>query len=364
VASIYATPTVDAIFAAWKKRGQTETRRRYLGASVIGKECARALWYDFRWAGQEDFDGRLYRVFDTGKREEPRIVADLRAIGVQVWEVDSETGLQFAYTACDGHFGGHADAVVLGLIESPTQPHLAEFKTHNSKSFADLLKRGLRESKPQHYAQMCVYMHLGEFDRGVYIAVNKDSDDIYIERIKEDARADGAKLIEFADRIIHAPTPPERIGATRDDYRCNFCCHQDRCWGVGPTEPAVPVEVNCRTCCHASPIAGGRWTCAHHAKELSFDEQLKGCEFHLFIPDFLVWAKVHDADAEANWIAYRYQGMHGIEKELVNTHLEGGFSSEELTRIPLPLLGDEVVDGLKAMGAKVVENDIDFQSLL
>ena len=42
------TPTLTAIYADYEAR-QGDGFRDHLGASIIGKSCARALWYDFRW---------------------------------------------------------------------------------------------------------------------------------------------------------------------------------------------------------------------------------------------------------------------------------------------------------------------------
>ena len=99
----FTDPVVAAIYEQYEKRGETEKARTYLGASVIGKECKRALWYSFRWAGTESFDGRMLRLFQTGHLAEPRFVADLRSIGATVWDCDPATGKQFGFS----HFGGN-----------------------------------------------------------------------------------------------------------------------------------------------------------------------------------------------------------------------------------------------------------------
>ena len=43
----------------------------------------------------------------------------------------------------------------------------------------------------------------------------------------------------------------------------------------------------CRVCCHSSPVDDGKWHCSFHKKEISYEEQLKGCANHLFIPSFV-----------------------------------------------------------------------------
>ena len=81
----YATPkTIEAIYQHYKDKRKNE-HRPHLGGSQIGNECSRALWYQFRHAWTPLFEGRLLRLFETGDREEDRIVSNLRAVGVKVW---------------------------------------------------------------------------------------------------------------------------------------------------------------------------------------------------------------------------------------------------------------------------------------
>ena len=74
------TPTLTAIYADYEAR-QGDGFRDHLGASIIGKSCERALWYDFRWVTPSRFSGRLLRLFETGQLEEDRMVRNLRATG-------------------------------------------------------------------------------------------------------------------------------------------------------------------------------------------------------------------------------------------------------------------------------------------
>jgi len=152
-------PTLNAIYAAYVVEAG-DGFRDHLGASIVGKECRRALWYDFRWVTRARFTGRMLRLFETGKREEERLVRDLRRTGATVLDTDPETGRQWRVSAVGGHFGGSLDAVAIGLLEAPKTWHVVEFKTHGLKSFAALKNDGVERAKPQHAAQMQIYMHL------------------------------------------------------------------------------------------------------------------------------------------------------------------------------------------------------------
>ena len=286
--------TREAIFAGYEADA-SEGFRSHLGASLIGKACERALWYDFRWTTKARFEGRVLRLFETGNREEERLVRNLRRTGATVLEVDPETGRQYRVQAHGGHFGGSLDGVALHLLEAPKAWHVLEFKTHSNKSFTDLVAKKVRESKPQHFAQMQIYMHLMGMNRAMYLAVNKDTDDLYVQRVEADV-AYTEQLLEKARRIIFAPTPLPRISEEPSWYQCRLCDHADVCHG-----PRA-AEVNCRTCLHSTPVEGG-WHCDRHQKPLSEVDQRTGCEQHLYLPPLVPAAQV---DAGEDWVDYEF----------------------------------------------------------
>jgi hypothetical protein len=278
-------PTLTAIYANYEAR-QGDGFRDHLGASIIGKSCARALWYDFRWVTPARHSGRLLRLFETGQLEEDRLVRNLRATGVTVLEVDPETGRQFRVEAHGGHFGGSLDGVAIGILEAPKAWHVLEFKTHGVKSFSELTAKGVVQAKPQHAAQMQIYMNLTGITRALYVAVCKDTDALHIERIEADS-AMAERLLDKAGRVIFAQHPPTRISEDPAWFECRFCDHHAVCHEGGG------APVTCRSCLHSTPIEGG-WHCARHHRMLTALEQRAACNRHLFIPD-LVPGEVIDA---------------------------------------------------------------------
>jgi len=267
-----SNPTIDAIYSSYEK--EQKGHRGYLGASEIGEECRRMLWYRFRWVRQPHFPGCILRLFETGQNEEARIIHNLRKIGVQV------EGQQEEWTAVDGHFKLHVDGIVLGLLESPKTWHVMEIKTSNRKYFAELEKKGVEECKPVHYAQMQMGMGLAELTRAVYIVQNKDTDDLYLERIKF-VKADYEGLLRKAASIVYAESPPERIGKDASFYKCKWCDFSNLCHGANWWPDA-----NCRTCSHVTPVTGGKWSCA---RGLVVDRPV--CAEHLFLPPMIHWAE-------------------------------------------------------------------------
>lgn len=286
-------PTRDAIFAH-EEANQDRGFRPHLGGSLIGTECERAIWYTFRWATRVRHGGRLLRLFDRGQREEERIMSALRKIGVTALDIDPDTGRQWSVRDPTGHSGGSMDGVLLGVPEAPRTWAGAEIKTHGQKSFTDLVSKGVEKSKPAHWAQMHFYAGLSGLDRFLYIAVNKNDDDIYTEWVHIDKEL-SARLIAKAERIIKSERPPVRISNDPSWFMCRFCDHKDVCHGT-----AMP-ERHCRSCLHSTPAPDGVWLCEKHGCEITTKEQATGCDDHLYVPDLVHGEQV---DAGDTWLEY------------------------------------------------------------
>lgn len=282
--------TATALHAAYAQRAasaapgsDSDWCRDHLGASVLGHKCDRYLWQTFRWVGQKQFDGRMLRLLERGKREESWLVDDLRRLGIKVWDSDPETGQQWRVRW--GHVGGGSDFVLLGILEAPEVPHLGELKTSNAKQFARMREKGVKQAKPEHYVQMQVYMHGLGLPFALYLVVCKDTDEIYTERVAYDkafAEAAIARGITIAAMAEPPPRQDDRdyppcmlTSADGTQWPCSFF---DQCWTGG-----IPSR-NCRTCVSSTPLDDGTWRCEFHGKPLDGAEQRAACSAHLSIP--------------------------------------------------------------------------------
>ena len=90
--------TVAAIYAYYKKVGDTGHMSQTLPVSLLGHPCERYLWYCFRQCCKPEFDGRMYRLFETGNLEEARFVKDLQAIGCTVYDIDENRNRRNLFT--------------------------------------------------------------------------------------------------------------------------------------------------------------------------------------------------------------------------------------------------------------------------
>ena len=344
-----ATKTLEAIDTATLASAE-DGMRPHLGASLIGRPCERALWYSFRWATKAEHSARILRLFARGHREEDNLSALMRAAGITVMSVNPDTGRQFSFGS--GHFSGSMDGACVGLPDAPKTWHALEYKTHSAKSFNELERKGAQDAKPEHWAQIQCYMAWAGMDRALYVAVCKDDDRLHLERIDFDREAANA-LMEKAQRIINAPTPPEGISDDADYYLCKWCDHKDLCHGT-----AAPVPT-CRSCSHSTPEPGGAWTCArHHGKALDVPTQKQGCQAHRVIPILLRnFAEPVDASDQDNWIRYSLKNGAG---EFTNGAQPEGYSSTEIyaaadkTALALCAKNDFVQQMRREFGAEVV----------
>lgn len=276
-----AEKTLAAIDTAIEE-GQEVEHRSHLGASVLGKKCAREIWYGFRWAAKERFEGRMLRLFERGQLEEPRFMGYLTAIGCKIWETDPSTGDQWRIKFAGGHGGGSADGIGQGIPDLPPDtPFLAECKTHNLKSYKALTKEGLCQSKPEHFAQTQIYTVRLGLPAALYMGVCKDDDSLHLELIQPNPNF-VATLIDKGERIVAAEEPPRRISDNPGFYYCKDfkCKFYDICF------KSVKPEVNCRTCRFSKPVEDGVWLCQKYNWPLTKEQQQTGCMEYRLKPGF------------------------------------------------------------------------------
>lgn len=281
--------------------------QRVVRMSAIGHPCERALFYRFRWAGTREFIAAdTLKRFADGHYGEMMMAARLRLVeGLSLWVIDPATGQQFELSDHDGHFLGHIDGVVLGLLQAPKTPHVWEHKQVEEKSQRELArlktelgeKNALREWKPEYWAQAQIYMHYTELERH-YLTVSSPGGRHTISCRTEYDRLEAERLSERARSIIAADRAPPRISEDPTWFQCRWCefhavCHQ----GMLPF-------FNCRTCLHSSPVAEGGWHCGLWKKHLSVEAQYNGCRYHLYLPSLIDGEQV-DADDKGEWVEYR-----------------------------------------------------------
>jgi hypothetical protein len=210
-----------------KARAQ-EPKRQYLGASILGDPCGRRVAYAYRSETSMPLDGRTLRIFQTGHVIEDLLAAWMKAAGFKLLTVDPATGQQFGFV--DGPLGGHADGVIVSGPEfGLSYPVLWEAKGLNDRSWSNLMKNGLKISKPIYYGQVCIYMPYLGLAACLFTALNKNTNEIYHELVPADP-AEAQRLVDLAVGIVQGRLPP-RFSVEPTRY-CDFCEFRDTCWST------------------------------------------------------------------------------------------------------------------------------------
>jgi hypothetical protein len=297
-------PHVDKVAEAIDvyHEARSDSPRPHLGASVIGHHCQRWIWLSFRWGIREKFPGRIRRLFRRGHNEESIVVQDLKSIGIKI----HNTGYDQQMVKLGGHLGGSVDGIIEGGVPGDEETrYIAEFKTHALKSFEDLIKTCVLDSKPMHWAQMQLYMHGLGIKRALYVAVCKNDDRMYTEQVSYNPEK-AEQLLERGRKISLAERMPDPISTNPTWWKCKFCAAHSFCH-----KRQLTKEINCRTCAHSTPEDNGTWTCARwDGMEIPEDFQQKGCDSHVLHPDMVPWElkpsdNPHEAVYEINGVDVR-----------------------------------------------------------
>lgn len=267
---------IEADIDEWCKQAFDDGPRSHLGASAIGGDCDRAIWYQFRWFYHKVFSGKMQRLFQTGHLEEERVIMYLRGIGCTVEQV-TEDGEQIRIYAVSGHFGGSTD----GSFTMPERyghlpTFLLEVKTGNQNGYTKM--HDVEHSEPKHFKQMSVYGYKREIKYALYAYKNKNTDEFHFE-IKELDWAIAQTLIDKANYLIHTKVAPARINNNPSYYLCKYCDFHKLC----QTQEIEPAR-NCRTCYYSRPVdtatdGHGQWACdAWGIMIPSKEAQLQGCD--------------------------------------------------------------------------------------
>lgn len=270
--------TLDAI-AKIKESKKDDYIRPYLGMSGIGSPCDRENYADFRWLTKRKDPAWLSDAANCGYIAEDEMAKDLRLLPDATLitegfsnENKDNSASQIEFSDHNGHFKGHADGVILGILEAPKAWHVWEHKDKcirkkgGADKFNELMdlieKYGEKEALEQwdytYYVQAQLYMHYSGYKRH-YLTVTRGVKRQYISVRTEYSKTTALRYIEKAHNVITANNPPDRRYKETYWYCKHFCNHFDWC------HKEKPPEKTCRSCKHSVAIMdkehSGLWGC-------------------------------------------------------------------------------------------------------
>lgn len=232
---------IEKVYSQNKERSARKASlpvdQRYIGASKIGHECSRHIYFDMVGAPQ-DYPHAIWGdsgllAAEDGHRSEPIMAERLRMVqGIELHTHNSD-GKQFGFDW--GFIKGNYDGVVLGLLQAPKTWHVWDHKRANAKKFNALRKLVDKDEKSalqawdkNYYSQQVIYMDAEELTRS-YLTCSTDgfSD---IASVRTDANPKyAAGLRDKAKRIVKMTEPPEPIDKNKKAPVCMFCPFKGIC---------------------------------------------------------------------------------------------------------------------------------------
>lgn len=225
-----------------------QTPREYLGASRIGVECSKALYYEYKNHPKDSdkgFSGKVIRRFRMGHLHEAETAAWLRQAGFQLL-TEKQDGTQFGFSVGRGKIRGHIDGVITSGPELGVPYNvLWEHKIMKNSKFNECQKHGVQKANYTYYAQCQIYMAympplLGfSVNHTLFTALNTDTSELYFELVQYNPQQ-AQMLSDKAVRVVTALSADElpRVSKDPNDFRCKFCAYYDSCWNKQQNLPS------------------------------------------------------------------------------------------------------------------------------
>lgn len=205
-----------------------DDERNYIGASSIGSDCLRAIWYQFKGVKAQSVPAKFRRTWAIGKALEQVVhnwLCDVGIVVVRNWPELVHPTMPF--------FKGNVDGVWMKSrykIHDQKPKAIIEIKTAKDASFKIFVKKGVKAWNPQYYAQIQAYMGLSGIHSTYILVLNKDNSDISDELVLFDPEF-YKKLEEKAAFVNGANVEPPRIHGSALWYQCKMCkfnkvCHK------------------------------------------------------------------------------------------------------------------------------------------
>jgi hypothetical protein len=293
---------VRRILESYKQREDYYTER--LGASSISsRNCNLYWWHSFRWARKEETEPEIIRMFALGHLLEEWALSDLKNAGYRIEDKDSN-GQQ--HERQSGVVVHKCDGIIYGVDDADeNEPYLLEIKGLKQESLDKVRDKGLQKGSPGYFKQLQIGLTLFQMKAGLFVAISKNGNDFYIERVLRDSKL-GVALIDQANATAALKEPPPKTQTSDQSTECRFCSIRNQCWEENQRFGQYrPVEKNCRSCRFFDVKIDGTdpvHLCGKTSKALSYDEQRAGCDQYRIINSMVPHQLVDDTPTESEFV--------------------------------------------------------------
>lgn len=204
-----------------KTKIKNDAPRDYIGASSIGDECERKIWYEFNKVKGIEPENKIKRTWEIGKILESKVLDWVEQAGLKLVRkykdlVDSD----FDY------FRGHVDSVLVDKNNNPFA--ILEIKTAKDAIFNVFVKKGLRLWYPVYFAQLQAYMGMSGIPESYILVLNKDTSQLSDEHVLFDEMY--YEGLRYKARIIKETLKiPDRVSDSPLWFKCKMCKFREVC---------------------------------------------------------------------------------------------------------------------------------------
>jgi len=212
--------------AILRESAREARERKYLYVSDIF-QCQRKIMLEYNKLETKGFDARTLRVFDNGNKVHERVIKYLADAGYE-----PEEEITIPENVPNIH--GRLDAKII----DGGKPKIVEIKSINM--------RNVTEAKPEHVAQLMIYMHFTKINDGYLIYESKQTQELFFFPVTYDKELwDKIDMwIEETNKLMKQNTIPNiPFGFRKDKYPCGWCKFQNHCWGEGEPKTVVKPKV-------------------------------------------------------------------------------------------------------------------------
>lgn len=206
--------------------------RPYIGASSIGNDCKRAIWYSYHNIACAPYTAKQKRTFEIGKRLEDMVLDYIELAGFKLVRGKPGTpGIPCQDEELE-FFSGHMDGL---LYLSDTHIVALELKTAKESEFKKFVNDGVKAWKPSYYAQVQSYMGMKKLQHAVIFVICKNTSAWHCEWIEYDDIFFHELRIKAA-MIAETIEPPDKINNNPCYYICQMCKYKEHCHNPGTVE--------------------------------------------------------------------------------------------------------------------------------
>ncbi len=196
--------------------------RDYIGASSIGSDCWRQIWYQYKGFKGDPLPPKVRRTFDIGRALEKTVYDWLSDAGLIIrMDFPEFVNKSMAY------FKGNVDGIWATNNGSDLKA-IIEIKTAKDSSFKTFVNKGVKLWDSRYYAQVQAYMGLSGIFSTYILVLNKDNSDLSDELVLFDEEY-YKKLENKAMLIASSESEPPRVNGSPLWFQCKMCKYNKVC---------------------------------------------------------------------------------------------------------------------------------------